>query len=97
MTGTEYELRMRQLAFVAGMVEEIPLDELSEVVSKSEALGPLLATTKWIEGGADNLRDARELIDAFAKVQSAVRAIKTRGLERMAKREAHRVREVSGT
>ncbi len=66
MTHVEYEAYMHKLALTASVIADVPLAELHNHVAHAEALGPILEPTMWIRGGADNLTDAQDLINAAA-------------------------------
>lgn len=64
MTSMEYESQLRRLAMVAQLIADVPIADLQNHVTLAETLGPIMEPTAWIRGGADNLRGARDLLDA---------------------------------
>ena len=64
MEAIEYESSLQRLSMAAQLVADVPIADLLNHVSHAETLGPLLEPTAWIRGGGDNLRDARDLIEA---------------------------------
>lgn len=64
MTSIEYESQLQQLGMVAQLIADVPIADLLNHVTHAETLGPLLEPTAWIRGGGDNLRDARDLLEA---------------------------------
>jgi hypothetical protein len=70
MTDIEYRGHLQRLALISTLVADVPIAELHNHVTHAETLGPILEPTAWIRGGADNLTDARDLIDAAAPLVS---------------------------
>jgi hypothetical protein len=78
MTGEEYRAAMDQLAFAVRCVQLLPLDEMREHLGKAETLGPILDPTAYQRGGADNLDDQRDILDAAYAVRRATERIRER-------------------
>lgn len=66
LTAIEYESHLQRLAMAAQLVADVPIAELLNHITHAETIGPLLEPTAWIRGGGDNLRDARDLVEAAA-------------------------------
>ncbi len=66
MTAIEYQSHLQRLAMAAQLVSNTPIADLLYHITHVETVGPLLEPTAWIRGGADNLRDARDLVEAAA-------------------------------
>lgn len=78
MKHEEYEAAMTQIGLMAGLAADIDTAALQNHITTAETLGPILEPTAWIYGGDNNLRDQRELIDAFASFANKARKLKAR-------------------
>ncbi len=66
MTAIEYEGYLERLSMTAQLIADVPIANLLNHVTTADTLGPILEPTMWMRGGADNLREARDLLDAAA-------------------------------
>ncbi len=81
MTKDEYTMQMDLLVAQARIVAEIDLEGLLDVISKSETVGPLLEPTLWTKGGSENLRAARELVEAALPLKRALVKLREEALQ----------------
>ncbi len=62
----EYKAHLHKLALAAAVISDVPIGELQNFMIHAETLGPILAPSEWIRGGADNLREHNDLVRAAA-------------------------------
>ena len=70
MTSIEYESQLQRLAMAAQLIADVPIADLLNHVTHAETVGPIIEPTAWIRGGGDNLRDARDLLEAASPLVS---------------------------
>ncbi len=80
--GDEYRMVMQQLGLAAGLLADLPLQRALALVRRAESIGPLLAPSEWMYGGATNLEQARRLLEPAVKLALAVRELRKEALER---------------
>lgn len=78
----EYESAVHMAGLLAQAAEGIDTAGALQVVSRAEAVGPLLWTTEWINGGGQNLDDARDLLTAVSALKRATSAVLERARTR---------------
>jgi excisionase family DNA binding protein len=83
VSGQLYQMEMRGLAERLNRIGRFTLAPLYAYLEKAEALGPALRGSA--RGGADNLADQRDLLDAANAVQVALNCIAVRRQRREAK------------
>jgi hypothetical protein len=84
LDGEQYRLWMDALVETFRPVQLVPLDEMREHLGRAETLGPILEPTAYQRGGADNLDDQRDILNAAYAVRRATERIR----ERMQRRGA---------
>lgn len=82
MTDDEYKLHMGMLKDAIRLLSMVPVRELRDMVSKADVLGPILEPTAYVRGGADNLRDQREILDAALHLMEVVDKVTIRAVSR---------------
>lgn len=85
LTSIEYKSHLSRLSMVAQLVADVPIADLLNHVSVCETLGPLLEPTAYIRGGSDNVRDARDLLEAASPLVSFGAKLVQRAKEREGK------------
>ncbi len=78
MEAHEYETALTQIGLMAGLAAAMDTAALANHLTTAETLGPILEPTAYIRGGADNLQDQRELIEAFIPFANAARKLKAK-------------------
>lgn len=71
MNDAEYTAAMNTLAAAGRIVLAVDVDELRNIVARSEALGPVLEATAYHRGGGRRLAEQREFLDAAATFRAA--------------------------
>lgn len=66
LTEHEYKAHLHKLALAATVIADIPIADLRNFITHAETLGPILAPTEWLYGGADNLREHEDMVQAAA-------------------------------
>ena len=72
MTAEEYTEAMNRACLVARAVMDIPAGELSQVISRSHAIGPILDPTRY-RAGMKNLENQQVIVDAILAAQRRLR------------------------
>ena len=72
----EYSNHLRTAYLFASLSASIPAQEMVDMLSRSEAIAPLLDPTLWREKGKAASED-KELLHALAAFQERVRKLKT--------------------
>lgn len=86
----EYAQAQSQITLLSIMVSQLPLDEMLEQISLTEARAPFLDPTLWIKG-ADKLAEVKALVRAAIPLKREVlRQIKAEGAARALDRGAGR-------
>ncbi len=67
--AARYEENMNMLATVARLLQGIDLEYLSDTIRYAEALGPIVQPTEYRDGGLDELRDQRKLVNAAKEMR----------------------------
>lgn len=74
----KYENDAKMLGLVCEALDAVDLDYIKEVLSTSEALGPLLFPSEYMRGGSDNLSDMRTVIGPAIELKKAFAEIRER-------------------
>lgn len=81
LTNEEYTQHMDMLVSLCRLIDLLPVDELLDSLAMAETLSPVIDPTKYINGGADRMRDQRWLLEAASGLKAAMNRIATaRGL-----------------
>lgn len=78
LSTAQFKAEMDLLVGSMHVVQFVELGPLWEWLEKAETLGPILDPTMYMRGGADNLADQREILQAAQAVQGALDRIRTR-------------------
>jgi hypothetical protein len=73
MTDAEYRAGMALVTFGVRILLTAPVDRLRHNLAQVETLGPLVEPTAYLRGGADRLREQRELLDAVDRLVAVAR------------------------
>jgi hypothetical protein len=72
MTSDEYRMHMDLLAACGRMLLLVPVDQLLNIVSRSETLGPILEPTAMQQGGFRNLQEQRQMLEAAQTLRNTI-------------------------
>lgn len=78
LTDAEYRSHMDLVAAAVRMLRILPLQQLRDIVERAETLAPLLEPTAYQRGGADNLLDQRDILDAAIGLVRAAERVEQR-------------------
>lgn len=80
MDQHDYKALMDQVGLFGTIVEDLPLRDALELAGRAEAIGFLFVAPFDYQRGLSNTRDAKELLNALMKFQTAVRTVKARAV-----------------
>jgi len=75
MHDSEYVDQMNTIMVAVQLLSTSPVEELREIVSKVETLGPILEPTAYQRGGHKRLYEQRRVLDAVANLVKVYRDI----------------------
>lgn len=61
MTDLEYHAALNTITAAARLILTTDIDTCRDVISKSEAIAPILEPTAYMRGGAERLQEQRQL------------------------------------
>lgn len=78
MTNEEWTAAIGMVTSAARTLQLLPLQQMLDDLGMMETVAPLLEPTAYAGGGATNLQDQRELLEAALRVQQAATNIAVR-------------------
>lgn len=63
MNEETYTLGVRQILLIAGLLKDVPTDELLNAMSRADTLGPILNPTLWM-AASPNMRLLERIVQA---------------------------------
>lgn len=78
LNEAEYRSYMDLIMSQVRTLRLVPVARMRDLVGRAEALGPILDTTAYQRGGANNLRDQSEILAAVAALVAVADRIEAR-------------------
>ena len=75
----DYGAEFDRLVLVLPVLATVDLDGLKKIHADAEALGPLIATTAYLNGGADRLARQKEILEAAAPLVRLAKRLAAEG------------------
>lgn len=76
MTDEEYRAHMGLLGSLAGMIAEIPLEEIRTIIDRAESVGFLFVAPIDDQRGLENTARQKRIVDAAISLKRAVEAVR---------------------